>query len=135
LPLLDKAEFIHLRSGEAIRDAAIRFRNCLRRLIPATALGRAAFIEYTPHPVIIQLAPLSGGLWFAESLHGKNNFRVDAEIAKTIWRKLERGGALIPAQYAEANSADEACISLRPGLLDGLRLEDAIELDQLEAAA
>lgn len=135
LPRLDEVEFTHLRSGEAIRDAAIRYRNCLRRQIPDAVIGRVAYVEYRPASVIIRLIPLSQGLWLADSLHGPHNFRVDPEVARSIWLKLEAGGALIPRHYAEGGYSDGAPVSLSFGVLNGLDLEDVIALDELEAAA
>ncbi|MCG7391966.1 hypothetical protein MHY87_03475 [Microvirga sp. ACRRW] len=99
LTALDNAEFHQLRSGEAIRNAALRFRNCLRNKTTEAALGHAAYVEYLPIPAIIKLVALTENRWVVEGIYGPSQDRVDDAVARDISQKLEAAGALIPLRH------------------------------------
>jgi hypothetical protein len=52
-PIEDDDDWRVLRSGEAMREAAQRYRNCLAGRIALVAIGRAAYIEWRSEPAIM----------------------------------------------------------------------------------
>jgi hypothetical protein len=124
-PLDDDHEWVVLRSGAALRDAADRFRNCLKGHIGACALARRAFVEWKPQPAIIELVVLcgvNGGYHFAlEAIHGHQNGRVDPATISTVCRKLKRAGILLPAKLDLASKYNEAAALLNALEFDGFR--------------
>jgi len=101
-PIHDDPDFVWLRSSEAMRDAAYRFSNCLKDQIPSAALGRAAYVEFRLGPAIIVLACVNQNKFVLEGVHGPRNTQVSAETARTIKRKLEAAGVLLPARVSVA---------------------------------
>ena len=127
---MDSAEFVQLRSGEELRDAARRYRNCLRDKVVLAATGRAAYLEFLPVPAIVELIALSEDRWLVDGIYGLRNRRVEPSIARAVYQKLHAAGALIPARYLERTATDSLGFQAddRPTLdehLDFLGLEDA----------
>jgi hypothetical protein len=124
-PLDDDHEGVVLRSGAALRDAADRFRNCLKGHIGARALARRAFVEWKPQPTIIELVVLSGvngGYQFAlEAIHGHQNGRVDPATISAICRKLKMAGILLPAKLDLAGEFNKAAALVNAFEFDGFR--------------
>jgi hypothetical protein len=132
-PIRDDEEWVVLRTGEAMREAAGRFRNCLREKVHVTALGRAAFVKWRREPgAVVELAALSTGsgapAWLLEGVYGERNSRVDQQTASTVCRKLQRAGVLLPAKLGHAQRHNKAAPLLDVYDFDGIaHLEAAIE--------
>jgi hypothetical protein len=63
-----------------MQDAARYFRNCLASKGPEVALGRVAFVLYTPGPALIELARLTDGL--------KDQW-APSQVPDIAWRMIE----------------------------------------------
>ncbi len=107
-PLHDDPDFVFLSTAEAIRDAAVRYRNCLKTKLPYCALGRFAYFEYRPSPVIVELASLSQGRFLLQGVYGPGNNRVDLDTARVIKGRLADAGVLLPACLAHASRYNKA---------------------------
>ena len=79
-PISDDGEFRCLRTGAEMQDAARYFRNCLASKGPEVALGRVAFVLYTPGPALIELARLTDGL--------KDQW-APSQVPNIAWRMIE----------------------------------------------
>lgn len=127
---MDSAEFVQLRSGEELRDAARRYRNCLKDKIVSAATGQSAYLECKSVKAIVELIALSEGRWLAEGIYGPRNMRLPPPAASMIFQRLHAAGALIPARYLGDDSSDpfDFQTDARPDLdehLDLLGLENA----------
>ncbi|WP_243369195.1 hypothetical protein [Microvirga solisilvae] len=100
-PSLNSAEFTLLANADAMRDAGRRFENCLETKVAFVALGRTLFVEYRPHPCIIELESLDSG-WVFHAIHGKSNLPVSPSITRQVLKKLHSAGIRIPARHFRA---------------------------------
>jgi hypothetical protein len=100
----DDEDFRVLGSAEALRDAGLRYRNCLGSRIVSVALGRAAYAEFKHSPVVIELVALSAGQWLSENEWGPSNGPPEASTVWTIRRKLRDRGILLPVQHTEGQA-------------------------------
>ncbi len=105
-PIKDDDDWRVLRTGEAMRDAAQRYRNCLAGRIALVAIGRAAYIEWRSEPAIAELMALSGAQGSAqyavEQIHGYRNGRVAPQVIDTICAKATAAGLFIPSMLGHA---------------------------------
>jgi hypothetical protein len=103
-PIRDDDEFVLLNSASAIRDAARRYSNCLKRdRLVHCALGREGYVEHLPSQTLVELRILDRGA-VLEGLHRPRNSFVDVEAARRIITGLQNRGVLIPVQLAQPSA-------------------------------
>jgi hypothetical protein len=111
-PIHDDKEWRVLGSGEAMQEAAARFRNCLRDKISVCALGRAAYVEWRSEPAIIELIAFSGtqgrARYAVQGVHGYRNARVAPGVIDAICAKAAAAGFLLPAKLGHARKENRA---------------------------
>jgi hypothetical protein len=139
-PIQDDEEWVGLRTGKAMADAAARYANCLRSKISLVAVGRAFYLEFKPAPAIVELNALSRNQWLLEGIYGPQNGRVERSMKKVILQKLKTAGILVPSRLAEAQRFNQAAKLLSIcsfGMDDFEDDPDDIEIDreqQMQAA-
>jgi hypothetical protein len=126
-PVPQGGDFVLLDSAQAIRDAATRYRNCLRGRVGYVATGRAAFLEHRSSNAIIELQSLSEGRWLLDSINGPGNRRVDPTAARTICHELRKAGILVRAHLAHAQKYTSTARLLR--IHDADWIDDTDEYD------
>ncbi|MBM0204433.1 hypothetical protein JNW90_16045, partial [Micromonospora sp. STR1s_5] len=108
----DGPELVVLGSGAAIRDAGLRYRNCLSDRIADVLAGSRLYVEHPPGPehpgVIVELRRTSLG-WLLEDLYGPSNRRVPKALAKEIRTKLSRAGI---ATYSNARERGPGLVAM-----------------------
>jgi hypothetical protein len=112
-PICDDDEIRGLNTAQMMRDAARRFSNCLETKIPAVAVGRTFYLEFTPDPAIIELVSFSSDKWALSGISGVKNAKPEPSTVKTIWEKLEPVGVLIPASHAHGEKWNPAAKVMR----------------------
>jgi hypothetical protein len=122
-PIHDDEEWRVLGSGDAMQEAAARFRNCLRDKISVCALGRAAYIEWRSEPAIIELIALSGAQgnvrYAVQGVHGYRNARVAPGVIDAICAKAAAAGFLLSAKLGHARKDNRAAQLLGVFEFDG----------------
>lgn len=89
-----------LISAADMKDAARRYRNCLRRRIGDVALGRAIYYEHIDGAVA-ELRGLSGGQWLLEGIYGPQNRCPAGKVIYSIRTTLEAAGVLVPVAHVQ----------------------------------
>jgi hypothetical protein len=95
-PLLASARLVPLTTREAIRDAALRYRNCLRRQIHNAVGGWSAYYEWSGEPgaiVEIYRDPLFG--WRFDQARLAGNEAVPEPLRSEIIAELRQMGVYV----------------------------------------
>lgn len=87
-------EFRALCTPDDMRDAARRYKNCLKGRIASAVLGREVYVEHRDCRVLVELAPLTGDRYIMRNLWGPSNERPGDAVAKYIWQKMSEAGVL-----------------------------------------
>lgn len=100
--------FTGLNSAAALKDAAMRYSNCLVTRIPGAVVGRRAYAEYGPGEAMIELAALCDDKWQVLNVHGPDNDPVDPMTVREIVTKLKAAGFAIPIRFHDTRETRAA---------------------------
>lgn len=105
LPLIPPAlgpDFRALLTPEDMREAARRYRNCMKGRVSSAVASRELFVEHREHGVIIELAALTDGGYLMKGIWGASNARPPERVARYVWEKMSEAGVV--AQVARLQS-------------------------------
>lgn len=110
LPFPGSARLVALGSKSAIREAAVRYRNCLRSLIGDAVNGEAAFYEWVGPPgVIVQLWRDRLFGWRLDQARLANNDVPPAPVREAINAELRSWGVHVGrTSWQLENAAEQA---------------------------
>jgi hypothetical protein len=119
-----------LVSGDDMKAAARKYKNCLRNQIPVVALGRAAYYEYLGgEGAVAEVVALSRGQWVLEGVYGASNRRPAPEAVRALRSALEGAGVLVTAKHTHSPELAEVAELLHVFDCGGgwLEMEDEVE--------
>lgn len=97
-----------LVSSAQMRQAAIRYRNCLRDKIGSVALGRTIYYEHIGFGgAVAEVKALSSGHWMLDGIYGPANRRPHPEAVRALRNTLEGAGVLVAAAHTQDRGLHE----------------------------
>ncbi|WP_460452341.1 hypothetical protein [Alsobacter sp. SYSU BS001988] len=134
-PVLAQPELVALDTAEKLRDAARRFKNCLRDRVPECLLGRYIYIEHVgespDQEAIAELRATSHG-WLLTGVFGRENARVPDDLVEQMHGALRAAGVNFYA-HAEGDARQIAAAASLLQIYDLPRFVQAVPDPILEA--